>query len=183
MGERAMGYRSPARFLAPVALALSGVIVVIVVGAAGKHRGASSGGSTPAATRLHGHHYYRVRSGDTLLSVALHTHLPLAQLQQLNPGVDPSTLVPGQRLRLVAAQPRAPRRHLAPSAPARPAHWPAWWPPPPVRPHGPQSVVVRSGDTLSAIAQRSHLPLARLKHLNPKIDPNTLRVGQRLRLR
>ncbi len=43
--------------------------------------------------------------------------------------------------------------------------------------------VVRSGDTLSAIALRTHVPIATIERLNPGVAANALRVGQRLRLR
>jgi LysM repeat protein len=48
---------------------------------------------------------------------------------------------------------------------------------------GPASYVVRSGDTLSEIALRTHVPVATIERLNPRISANSLRVGQRLRLR
>jgi LysM repeat protein len=43
--------------------------------------------------------------------------------------------------------------------------------------------VVRPGDTLSAIALRTHVPIATIERLNPGVAANALRVGQRLRLR
>lgn len=42
---------------------------------------------------------------------------------------------------------------------------------------------VRRGDVLSVIAQRTGVPVARLQELNPDVDAQTLRVGQRLKLR
>ena len=42
---------------------------------------------------------------------------------------------------------------------------------------------VRSGDTLGAIAVRVDVPVDRLLELNPDVDPQSLRAGQRLRLR
>jgi LysM repeat protein len=43
--------------------------------------------------------------------------------------------------------------------------------------------VVRAGDTLGAIAEKKHVPLARLRALNPKVTPTALFLGQRIRLR
>jgi lysozyme len=43
--------------------------------------------------------------------------------------------------------------------------------------------VVRSGDTLSAIALRTHVSIATIERLNPGVAANVLRVGQTLRLR
>lgn len=47
----------------------------------------------------------------------------------------------------------------------------------------PAFYVVRPGDTLSAIAVRTHISLTRLEALNPSASANTLQSGQRLRLR
>jgi LysM repeat protein len=43
--------------------------------------------------------------------------------------------------------------------------------------------VVKPGDTLSGIATRAGLSLTALEQLNPKISPNALQTGERLRLR
>jgi hypothetical protein len=42
---------------------------------------------------------------------------------------------------------------------------------------------VRAGDTLAAVAVRTHVPLARLRRLNPKLEPTALFIGQRIRLK
>ncbi|WP_320671486.1 LysM peptidoglycan-binding domain-containing protein [Patulibacter defluvii] len=42
---------------------------------------------------------------------------------------------------------------------------------------------VRSGDSLSAIAQKHGISVDRLIELNPEIDPQAIRAGQRVRLR
>jgi LysM repeat protein len=49
----------------------------------------------------------------------------------------------------------------------------------------PKYYVVKSGDTLSLIAQKTHVPLSRLLKLNPSVSspPYSLQTGQRLRLR
>jgi LysM repeat protein len=46
-----------------------------------------------------------------------------------------------------------------------------------------KTYVVRSGDTLGAISVRVDVPVDKLLELNPKVDPQSLRTGQRLRLR
>lgn len=48
---------------------------------------------------------------------------------------------------------------------------------------GKSSYTVKAGDTLSAIAARTGVSLARLEQLNPGINPDVLTVGQTLRLR
>jgi LysM repeat protein len=42
---------------------------------------------------------------------------------------------------------------------------------------------VRASDTLAAIAQRTHTPMADLERLNPTVQPTALFIGQRLRLK
>ena len=46
-----------------------------------------------------------------------------------------------------------------------------------------KTYVVRSGDTLGAIAVKVGVPVDKLLQLNPKVDPQSLRAGQKLRLR
>ena len=41
---------------------------------------------------------------------------------------------------------------------------------------------VRSGDTLSVVAERFHTTLDDLVALNPQVDPNALKIGERLRV-
>jgi LysM repeat protein len=95
-----MAYRNPARFLAPLALVASVALVIVVVGAAGKHPTAPAGAAKPAAVHTHPHRIYRVHTGDTLSSVSVHTRVPLTRLEQLNPAIDPNALRPGQRIKL-----------------------------------------------------------------------------------
>jgi LysM repeat protein len=42
---------------------------------------------------------------------------------------------------------------------------------------------VRNGDTLGGIANQFKTTLAALRTLNPKVDPNALQLGQKLRVR
>jgi len=44
--------------------------------------------------------FYTISRGDTLGSVAFKEHTTVAQLQQLNPGIDPTALHVGQRIRV-----------------------------------------------------------------------------------
>jgi len=44
--------------------------------------------------------YYTVQSGDTFGSIAAQYNTSVNQLMTLNPGVDPSSLQPGQRIRV-----------------------------------------------------------------------------------
>lgn len=47
----------------------------------------------------------------------------------------------------------------------------------------PATYVVKSGDTLLAIAHRTGVPLFRIEALNPQVDPQILLAGEKLKLR
>jgi LysM repeat protein len=57
----------------------------------------------------------------------------------------------------------------------------------PVRTHGRfarrKYYAVQPGDSMTAIAAKTGIPLTTLESLNPHVDPNSLQTGQRLRLR
>lgn len=42
---------------------------------------------------------------------------------------------------------------------------------------------VRPGDNLTSISTKTGISIPRLEQLNPSLDPNSLQMGQRLRLR
>ena len=47
---------------------------------------------------------------------------------------------------------------------------------------GRSTYTVREGDTLSAIAEKTGIPLEEIERLNPKLDAQTLRAGQKIKL-
>ena len=57
-------------------------------------------GATVSTTAPANAQYYTVQSGDTLGEIASKYNTSVDQLLTLNPGVDPSALQPGQRLRV-----------------------------------------------------------------------------------
>ena len=57
----------------------------------------SSSSTTSTATAAR---YYTIQPGDTLGSIAIREHTTLATLEQLNPGIDPTALHSGQRIRV-----------------------------------------------------------------------------------
>jgi LysM repeat protein len=98
----AMFPRRPARYLAPMALVACAIVVVAVVSSSGSGRHHAA---TPASSPSPHHHrshrrVYHVHRGDTLSRIALKTGIPVTQLEALNPGLDPHTLRPGQRVKL-----------------------------------------------------------------------------------
>ena len=106
-----MNRRNAARVAAPVAFLAAVTIGALVVRAGfeqGKHH-ASTPTTTVASntktTRTHGHkrrrlRMYTVQSGDTFASIAIKEGTTVARLEHLNPGVDPTTLHIGEKIRV-----------------------------------------------------------------------------------
>ena len=106
---------SPARILAPLALVVFGISLLIILASA-DGGGHSSSSSTPTGSERRdlqlrqqraGHAparqlkaVYVVKTGDTLAGISQRTGVPLERLQALNPNLDPQALVSGQRIRL-----------------------------------------------------------------------------------
>jgi LysM repeat protein len=95
-----------ARIFAAIALAGAVVVVIVVI--------ASSLGDSDSSTKSgHGHGHpshkgadkttaktYVVKSGDTLVSIAHRTGIPVVHILALNPEVDPQILIAGETLKL-----------------------------------------------------------------------------------
>ena len=112
--------RSPARFLAP--LALIAVIVAFLAilndsGSNGTTTGDTSAATTTtttaakktakkavakkkAASKAAGTKTYTVQIGDTLQGIANKTGVTLERIQELNPNVDPRSMTAGQQIKL-----------------------------------------------------------------------------------
>jgi LysM repeat protein len=103
-----MARRSPARFLAPLALlAVCFALYMVVTDSqtSSDRNGSPNGaaGERPTATatpKRRGPRRYRVKEGDTPSSIAEKTGVALEDILRLNPDLDPQTLRPGQRIRL-----------------------------------------------------------------------------------
>jgi LysM repeat protein len=94
-----------ARLLAVLAIAAVAVAVIVVVssskvdskdGGTGKAQPAKKH-KAPQRTKAK---TYTVQSGDTLIAIAHKTGVPVAELQALNPEVDPQILIAGEVLQL-----------------------------------------------------------------------------------
>jgi LysM repeat protein len=103
--------RTPARWLAPLALVTVAVAVYAVVDNTLLKDDTPSTGSTTkqqskpakkttASKKSRKRRMYTVRSGDTLSAIAVKTGVSLDTLQRLNPKLDADTLHAGQRVRL-----------------------------------------------------------------------------------
>jgi len=95
-----------ARVLAVTALVVAFVVAIIAISGAlgGDSNGSGSGKhSSKQAHKTHHKHVpasYEIQSGDTLISIAHHTGVPVRTIEELNPEVDPQILVAGEELKL-----------------------------------------------------------------------------------
>lgn len=95
-----------ARVAAVAALAVA--LVVFLVALVGALSGEESGGPStatpvngaPAAETATGPAKYRIQEGDTLSAIADETGVSVARIEELNPGLDPQAITPGQTIRL-----------------------------------------------------------------------------------
>ncbi len=102
-----MAGRSPARFLAPLALVAVVVALYMVLkspedGTKTERTGGSQATATATATPKpkRKRKVYVVKPGDTPSGIADKTGVSLEELEKANPKLDPQLLAPGQRIRL-----------------------------------------------------------------------------------
>jgi len=98
-----------ARFLALIALIAAIVALVIVAKNTDLHSDSGKNGGKQSQSQTHKQAQkkprttkktYTVQSGDTLTSISQKTGIPVAELQALNPEVDPQILIAGETLKL-----------------------------------------------------------------------------------
>jgi LysM repeat protein len=114
-----MARHSPARWLAPFALAAAALALVVVLASSlgsSSEESASSQPETQTTTQRERRESpspatgttprrdtpstYTVQAGDILSEIAEKTGVPVERLQELNPGLDANSMSVGQRLRL-----------------------------------------------------------------------------------
>ncbi|HEV2059697.1 MAG TPA: LysM peptidoglycan-binding domain-containing protein [Solirubrobacteraceae bacterium] len=142
-----------------LALLLCAIVVVAITSSTGEDERAKAA----AERRLHLQKlpdYWNVKRGDTYVRIAQKTGLTVEELETFNPYTDPSTIRPGQRVKLHAKVP-----------------------PPKPKALGPKWFTLRSGDSFGSIAAKTGKSIGRLQRLNPKLKPTLLQPGDRVRLR
>ncbi len=110
--------RNPMRVIAPVALVLFALaLLLVVVTSGGGGSDEKAGGKSAEKARDLGsapqkkpakkrnadklpEGVYVVKSGDTLGSISEKTGVPVDELQEMNPELDPQALVSGQKIKL-----------------------------------------------------------------------------------
>jgi LysM repeat protein len=112
MVDRSPGRRSAARYLVPLALAATIVSTVLIVEHGLKSHGSAARTASHTGTRRQSAQTtnraqtntaptsYTVRAGDTLGVIASRFNVSVAQLEQLNPKLNPNALQVGQQVRL-----------------------------------------------------------------------------------
>ncbi|MBO1003015.1 LysM peptidoglycan-binding domain-containing protein [Pseudogracilibacillus auburnensis] len=93
---------------------------------------------------------YVIQPGDTLQFIANKLEVVLSRIIAANPGIDPYNLIIGQ----IICIPACPPNHIA--------------------------YIIQQGDTLYRIAQDFNVTIASILEANPSVDPNYLRVAQRI---
>ena len=104
------GRRSPARLIAPLALVIGAVAVLLVIQAStgsdgGSKKNDSSGDAstqteTTQTTQRRVRPSYTVKLNDTLGLIAEKTGVSVARIEELNPELDPQNLIVGQKIKL-----------------------------------------------------------------------------------
>ncbi|MCO7126041.1 phage tail tip lysozyme [Sporolactobacillus shoreicorticis] len=97
---------------------------------------------------------YTVQSGDTLSAIALKFGVTVSQLQSWNDISDPNKIYVGQVLKVKAGESDNSETS--------------------------DTYVIKSGDTLSAIAQKFNVTVSQLQSWNNISDPNKIYVGQKI---
>jgi len=99
--------RNAARYIAPLLFLAAVTIAVLLVRAgmdeAARRQKPAGGAVTPTATtpsKTASERFYRIRPGDTLGVVAPRFGLTEAELIGLNPGIEPTALRIGQKIRV-----------------------------------------------------------------------------------
>lgn len=107
-----VGWRNPARYIAPLALAAAITATYLIVHHAvlNKHTSTTTATvqTTSTVARHHGQtgsaaskaKFYVVKPGDSLSGIAAKTGVSIATIESLNHNLNPNSLQPSQRLRL-----------------------------------------------------------------------------------
>jgi len=124
---------------------------------------------------------YRVRSGDSLLAIAVRFGVTVGVLQEFNNISNPNLIRVGQLIRIPATS-NAGTTVPVPTPTPTPTPAPAPAPAPEPEPVAEQSYRVQSGDTLLRIAARFGVTVSVLQSHNNISNPNSIRIGQLIRI-
>lgn len=109
--------------------------------------------------------YHKVRSGETLSTIASRYGTTVEEIQRVN-GMASTKIYVGQRLKVKGTGTSVGTTQHTPEPVATKKYY-----------------TVRSGDTFGKIAQRNMLSVSQLKRLNPGINIDRLSIGQKIRVK
>lgn len=115
---------------------------------------------------------YKVVKGDILAKIAKANGVTLKALEAANPGVEPTKLKVGQKITIPAGGSAAPTATGTSASPETTGGTGATA----------ETYTVKSKDTFSKIAKANGVSLKALEAANPNVDPNHIKVGQKLKL-
>jgi membrane-bound lytic murein transglycosylase D len=124
-------------------------------------------------TELEGYIYHKVKAGETLSGISTKYKVTVDQILDWN-DLQTTNIYVGQRLKLKAEIPAT-----ATVAPKTTVTAPKTTKPAPTKKY----YTVKSGDTFSKIASKYGLSQSKLSKLNPGININKIRVGQKIRVK
>ena len=97
---------APARIFAVAALAVALIVAIVAISSAVGGGDSNSSEGQHHSTKAHKTHHvhvpvtYEVKSGDTLISIAHRMGVPVVRIENLNPEIDPQSLIVGEQLKL-----------------------------------------------------------------------------------
>ena len=107
---------------------------------------------------------YTIVKGDSFYSIAKKFHTTMKAIQDANPGLEPTKLQPAQKIKIPAPAPTPTLQSPAAGASADASVY-----------------EVKSGDTLSLIAQKNHTTVKALRAAN-NLTTDKIKVGQKLKI-
>jgi membrane-bound lytic murein transglycosylase D len=123
---------------------------------------AENPGSTPAGNTF----YHKVQAGETLMSISTKYETTVNKVMVLN-GLNSTNIYVGQRLKIESEKGATTTPVASTPSPANQVKY----------------YTVQSGDTFGKIAQRHSKSISQLKQLNPGINIERLKLGQKIRVR
>lgn len=104
---------------------------------------------------------YTIRSGDSLWKIARNNGTSVSKIQSLNPRLNSNRLQIGKSIRIPSSA--SATSHITQRSSGKASNY-----------------TIKSGDTLGAIASRTGMRLSELVRANPEINPDRIRIGQRI---
>ena len=124
---------------------------------------------TETKTKSEIEEWYTIKDGDLVGRVAARYGMTLAEIKRLNPGLNVDRVSIGQKIR-VKGQPKAEEKSQT-TTPKPAQEGDAVW-------H-----TVADGDLVGRIAAKYGTTVRRIQELNPDLNPDRIRIGQRIRVK